>query len=142
VIPTAIVLHHSTTKDSYTFSWAAMRKYHVEFRRYREIGYHFGIELIGDGYEVVLGRLMNETGAHCQAKRMNHRSLGICFVGNFNLEYPPAEMWALGVRLVRSLIEVIPTISPNAIYGHRHFAQTDCPGLKFDFIQFMKEVGK
>ena len=49
----------------------------------------------GDG-EVETGRLENESGAHCSADGMNFKSIGICLVGNFDIDKPtPAQMQAL-----------------------------------------------
>ena len=136
--PSRIILHHSLTKDSKTVSWNAIRMYHMGFLGWSQIGYHYGIELVGQHYEIFTGRMMNEQGAHCQGH--NENSLGICFIGNFDLGRPCPEQWNLGVKLVKSLIDVL-AIPPYRILGHHQYDDNkSCPGKYFDIIKFVKAV--
>ncbi|MDA8140383.1 MAG: peptidoglycan recognition family protein [Desulfobacteraceae bacterium] len=161
--PSAIVLHHSLTNDGHTVSWNSIRRFHTSYRiedniidpsrvqeleaagmpvvrPWRDIGYHFGIELVDGRYEILSGRMMTETGAHCPQQNMNKRALGICFVGNFDETPVPVPQLALGLRLVRSLMELFD-ISLGNIYGHRELEPyKTCPGLKFDLKQFRTDL--
>lgn len=133
---THIILHHSLTRDGQTVSWNAIRKYHTRDLGWRDIGYHFGIELVGDHYEILLGRQLDETGAHCRQKNMNRKSFGICLVGNFDDHKIPEAQWNLALKLVRSLMHVF-TISLENIKGHCEYANyKTCPGKNFSLTAF------
>ena len=134
--PNKIILHHSLTKDSKTVSWDAIRNYHVNTKHWKDIGYHFGIELINNHYEVLTGRMMNEQGAHTRG--YNTDSLGICFIGNFDDEDVPVDQWGLGVRLVRSLCFLL---NIGEVKGHRDYAgYKTCPGKRFSMDKFRNDL--
>jgi N-acetyl-anhydromuramyl-L-alanine amidase AmpD len=139
--PVLIVIHHSLTKDSGTVSWQAMRNYHLS-KGFSDIGYHYGIEQINGRYEVLVGRGMNKTGAHTRHAGMNHKSLGICFVGNFDISEPPLAMWRVGVNFVRSLCQTL-AIPPASVTGHRDYTSyKSCPGKFFDLGKFRADLAK
>jgi len=138
--PEYIILHHSLTQDSKTVSWGAIKRHHIEERKWSDIGYHFGTELINEDYQVLLGRMPNKPGAHCKQFSMNYNSIGICFVGNFDLHKPTSLMWEKGLELVRWLKEVykIPT---DHVRGHCEYAAyKSCPGTLFDVNQFRRDL--
>ena len=140
--PTKIIIHHSLTQDGQTVSWGAIRKYHVEIMNWKNIGYHYGIELVGDTYEIFKGRMDNENGAHCLG--YNENSIGICLVGNFDSVEPcNAQVGALQ-RLCRSLMEIYG-IKALDVLGHwETYAMRGvpvgktCPGIRFNMDNFRK----
>jgi len=133
--PEHIIVHHSATADSDTFSWNAIRRYHVQTLGWRDIGYHYGVELVGREVNIMVGRMSNEYGAHCRGGDMNRKSLGVCFVGNYDAGLVSAAMMASGLRLVRALIDIF-NIDPANVHGHNEFSSKTCPGKLFDMDAF------
>ena len=132
--PTQIILHHSFTSDSKTVSFGAIRKYHVETLGWKEIGYHIGIELARNDYEIFMGRMWDIQGAH--TKGQNHNSLGICFIGNYDLKSPSDKILETGAKVVSYWMRLF-NISIDSIFGHRHFASyKSCPGNLFNIEKF------
>lgn len=130
MMPTHIIIHHSLTADSGSVSWDAIRRFHTSWRYngrivspeegehlkeigkhvtapWRDIGYHWGIERVGDKYEVLPGRPECERGAHCAAYNMNASSIGICLVGNFDVADPPERQLSAAIDLVVSISDRI-----------------------------------
>ena len=138
--PTHIVIHHSLTDDSRSVSWEAIRKYHLQ-QGWHDIGYHYGIELVGDHYEIFSGRRPDQSGAHCKEGGMNARSLGICLVGNYDHIRPPDQALALLATLVKSLQNTWGTPLTN-IHRHSDFASyKSCPGRLFPWAEFIGSLG-
>ncbi len=158
--PKRIILHHSLTADSKTVSWGAIRKYHMSYafqgkiiskqeadyciqsgqyvkKPWIDIGYHFGIELVNDSYEILVGRMSNIQGAHCRGN--NKDSIGICFVGNYDLTTPSDEIITKGVQLVVWLCKTY-NISVDNVFGHCNFSSKTCPGKNFVLTDFQLEV--
>ena len=141
--PKYIIIHHSLTKDSVSVSWGAIRKYHMGLLpgSYVEhpminIGYHYGIELVDDQYEVLLGRFEDEHGAHCTQQNMNMQSLGICCVGNFDIEQPHIEQWKTCLLLTKYLQQRYNIVTANVL-GHGELAlYKSCPGKNWDMDLF------
>jgi len=138
--PEKIVIHHSLTKDSGSVSWGAIRRYHEMKKNWIDIGYHFGIEKVNGTYEILMGRMMNQAGAHCRAKGFNQFSLGICLVGNLD-EKMTTGIWLGAFRLVHSLMDVFG-LKPEDVVGHREVADDGrtCPGMLFDLDDFREKL--
>jgi len=125
-----ITIHHSKTEDSGTLSWNAIRNYHVRGNKWNDIGYHFGLERIGNSYEILIGRTLDHIGAHVGSHNM--ANIGICCVGDFDIIQPDKELIYKLLRLLRWLCKEYH-IPKNHIKGHRMWnpAKT-CPGKLFD----------
>lgn len=142
---THLIVHHSATPDGQTFSWGAIRKFHVEQRGWRDIGYHLGTELVGDYYENVLGRGWDDHGAHCPEGGMNAIGLGWCIVGNFDILKPNPKLWEHIVKTGRFLVRFL-RIPPENILGHSEAqakwgtASKTCPGKSFDMNLLRKDL--
>jgi len=136
---THIMIHHSATEDGKTVSWQAIRRYHMAEKGWRDIGYHFGIELINDHREILVGRNLGEDGAHCMG--MNDKAVGICFVGNFDETPVPEDQWKTGILFVKSLCLELD-IPITCVVPHRDYAPKTCPGKLFDMDLFRKNLQK
>jgi N-acetylmuramoyl-L-alanine amidase len=133
-----ILLHHSLTKDSKTVSWQAIRRYHIQTLGWKDIGYHFGIELMESDYEVIIGRPLTMVGCHC--KGMNKKAIGVCCMGNYDITTPDPEMLKILItRLINPLMALFD-IPVEHIKGHRDFANKSCPGEQFDLEGFRKMI--
>jgi hypothetical protein len=132
--PEYIYLHHSLTKDSGTVSWSAIRKYHIYHNGWDDIGYHYGIEIVGTIPEIFVGRFEGRPGAHVRGHNKN--SIGICLVGNYNDKKPGPEKWNLLMRLVKN-IAFRYAIPVENVLGHREInSNKTCPGTMFDLYKF------
>lgn len=136
--PKIIIVHHSLTKDTETVSWGAIRKYHTVNLGWNDIGYHAGIELIKNDYEILFGRMPNEQGAH--TKSHNQDSIGICYVGNFDEMEPSEDQWLLGIKLINWLMYEYG-IYAHQVFGHREFdPYKSCPGRLFSMSKLRQQL--
>ena len=119
-----IIVHGSATKDSGTVSWQAIRRYHTETKGWGAIGYHFGIELVNEQYEALVGRPLCQSGAHTVGH--NEHSIGVCFVGDHDAAAPPDALLLKGAELIAGLLFVCK-LTTDAIHAHREFANKTCP---------------
>ena len=130
---THIMLHHSLTGDGKTVSWGAIRRHHLETRGLDAIGYHYGVEMVGDHYEVLLGRSELDQAVACPEDEMNACALHVCCVGNFDDAPPPRAMLEvlMGLVILPAIVEY--GLPPERIIGHREVDSTrTCPGSQFD----------
>lgn len=127
-----LMIHHSLTEDTGSVSWGAIRRYHVDTNGWSAIGYHFGVELLRDEYEVLFGRSWNRPGAHCRHDGMNRKALGICCVGNYDDKEPPAAMLdVLAGRLVGPLMDDLAIPKDRVVFHRDHNPHKSCPGRRF-----------
>lgn len=116
--PQYVIIHHSVSKDGNVADWKAIRKYHHEVNGWSDIGYHYGIERVGNSLILQVGRPESQPGAHTKEMHMNSKSLGLCVVGNFDLAPP-------GLEVLRFLAEIVKRkiaeygIPVQSVLGHR-----------------------
>ena len=133
--PTEIMIHHSASHDGPEDNTAAIRRWHMGTPPngpadgpYVDVAYNALVELIGSGYEVIMGRDWDINGAHTLGH--NDHSLGICLIGNFNLSPPPQAQLTRAAKQI-AMWQRIYNIPKDRILFHREVNQTDCPGTMF-----------
>ncbi|MBC7289020.1 MAG: N-acetylmuramoyl-L-alanine amidase [Armatimonadetes bacterium] len=128
-----VILHHTWQPTAADYAgektWQAIRRYHIETRGWREIGYHLGIAPDGTVWRL---RPLTMTGAHClgryQGHRVNDVSIGLAMIGNFDVEDP--ELCLPLACQVMAIVCRVFGFGPGQIYFHRNFQDKSCPGLK------------
>ena len=131
---TALVLHHSATQEG---SARSFDNYHRTHNGWPSLGYHF---VVGNGSQTPDGALetgprwtRQEPGAHANSSEFNTHGIGICLVGNFELE-PPTEAQVQTVSaLVGDLCRRFK-IPRSRVFSHgqiREGGSTACPGRLF-----------
>jgi LysM repeat protein len=140
-----IVIHHSGTPSG---SARGMDRYHREERHMENgLAYHFVIgngSGMGDG-EVFVGRRWTEqlAGGHVASESQNKVALGICLVGNFDVDKPTLKQMKLLNALIDSLLARCD-LSAKDVKTHQQInvMHTRCPGLNFPANAFLKELRK
>lgn len=130
-----IIVHCTATPEGKDFTVADIRKMH-KMQGWSDIGYHY---LIYRNGTVMPGRDVDIIGAHCQGH--NAHSIGVCYVGGVAQDgKTPKDTRTLQQRAaLLKLLEELRTIYPSAkIYGHRDFANKDCPS--FDAKKEYKKI--
>ncbi|HWP39989.1 MAG TPA: peptidoglycan recognition family protein [Tepidisphaeraceae bacterium] len=131
-----IIIHHSATPAG---SAAVFDKMHRD-KGWDELGYHF---VIGNGTDSGNGQievgprwLKQKWGAHAKTadNRFNDYGIGICLVGNFDIERPTAQQMQSLARLTAWLMRTYH-IPPGNVLGHRDTKPTDCPGRNLNVAQ-------
>ena len=97
------------------------------------VGYHY---FIGFNGMMKVARRETDIGAHCDAKNMNYRGIGICLAGDFTKNQPNKEQLETLAALVRD-IQIRNNIPDNRVLLHRECKPTTCPAV--DLRKLMKE---
>ena len=126
--PVQVIVHHSAaTVPNPQFDaineWHKVREFPLSEMGWF-VGYHYVIEKDG---AILRARGDSEEGAHTIGQ--NTASLGVCLVGNFDVEMPTkAQVDSLGVLLYDLCKEY--EIPDERIVPHRRYANKDCFGTK------------
>lgn len=118
---THLICHHSASSVA---NAEGIHTYHKSLG-WAGIAYHFLIRKDGSIYA---GRPIGAQGGHTVG--MNHCSIGICFEGNFDVEYMTDAQLKAGQELVAYILDKYPGI---IVGQHKEFGQTACPGKNFPF---------
>ena len=119
-----IVIHCSASHQNVDVH--DIRRWHVNERKWSDIGYHYVITPDGDVQE---GRPMYKAGAH--VARHNHDSIGICWVGGYKGVDNRTDAQKLAMReLIMSLVAEYDIEAQN-ILGHCDFkgVTKTCPNF-------------
>ena len=128
------IIHCSATRPNWmalnTFEEqvAELRRWHMQDRGWRDIGYH---RVIGRNGELAIGRSLYEIGAHVAGH--NAGTIGICLLGGhgssatdrFEDHFTPEQAHTLRVYLA-DLASLTPL---KKISGHNEYAAKACPGF-------------
>lgn len=130
-----IVVHHSETE---TGNVETFRTYHVNVKKWADIGYHY-IICNGSGGrngEIQAGRREDLQGAHAAktGPNRNANSVGVCLVGKGN--FTSAQYEALLVTLTELCQKYGIAPSEATIQGHHG----DCPGPGLNLQQVILKV--
>ncbi|QDP66270.1 MAG: putative endolysin [Prokaryotic dsDNA virus sp.] len=127
---TKLIVHCSATPEGKDYSVDTIRDWHLK-RGWSDIGYHFVIYRNG---EVVEGRPIERTGAHCKGE--NYCSIGICYIGGVESEKQNGKWIPKDTRtpeqkdalddLLCQLSELYPK---SKVYGHCDFSSKACPSF-------------
>lgn len=136
--PKGIVIHCSATKDTSSKSWDAIRKFHKETNGWSDIGYHYGVELIGNRVEILQGRPITKAGAHTAGW---NESIGICLVGDYDREAPDKAHMDKLIEITLDVLDMFQHLTPANVFPHNKFApHKTCPGRAFPWQSFINEV--
>lgn len=134
---TEIIVHCSATRANWmhdapvTAKVAEIRRWHVQDRGWRDIGYHYVIDRDG---AVALGRPLGQTGSHVKGR--NTGTVGICLIGghgssaydDFSDNFTQAQD-----RALRAVIADLRRKYGNLdVSSHSDYAAKACPGFKAD----------
>lgn len=124
-----IVIHH--TGLSVLQDVNVIHNYYLNRTDYNfnGIGYNFYVRKDGTVWE---GRPIEYQGGHCLSH--NHKSVGICFEGNFEKEKMGTKQYNAGVELIKYVLKKYPNCK---IYKHKELNATDCPGKNFPFSKMV-----
>jgi LysM repeat protein len=131
-VPTRITVHHSgnvhdAEMDPETWLRQVDHNHQLGLDKAEPwacIGYHFIIAADGRVFE---GRPLAYQGAHAGWDAVNRLNIGICLLGDFDVEHVPAAQRDSLIRVLDRLCRA-DHIPHSHVSGHNHFKTTQCPG--------------
>lgn len=137
----SIIIHHSVSPRSQTLEKSILsfdRTHRIRLHPIKnKLGYHIAYHyVIAENGAVKQTRADDEIGWHASNLAVNKKSIGICLIGNFDVEHPsPRQLWAL-----RDVIKAIKArFYIKEVSGHRKYASKSCPGKNFP-DKFIKDA--
>lgn len=157
-----IILHHSATPDgNFLSDFDAIKRFHMSYRLkgdiitkekaeqliaqgqrvilpWVDIAYHFILEYDGGKFVIKQGRDLETSGAHCVG--MNGKGIGICVVGNYDVVEPTDEQLEIISNVCTELVCRFKIPVQNIKPHHFYAAWKSCPGNKFPWMKFAKQI--
>jgi hypothetical protein len=137
---TEIILHCADTRPNWMAGRsladkvAEIRRWHVEQRGWRDIGYHWIVDRFG---AVAPGRSESEIGAHVEGH--NRGTIGICLLGGYGASaddlFEKNFTGAQATAAKRLIGGIKRRTAIGRVSGHQDYAAKACPG--FRVIAFM-----
>ncbi|GJQ67020.1 hypothetical protein Trydic_g21935 [Trypoxylus dichotomus] len=123
-----VVIHHSdgpacSSTQRCKNIVKGIQNYHMNYKGWEDIGYNF---LVGGDGNVYEGRGWNKHGSHLIP--YNGKSIGICFLGNFQTSSPPSQQLQAAKDLIAYGVNHNWISNSYDVLGHRQADITDCPG--------------
>jgi len=126
----SIAIHHSATVEG---SPKAFATYHVNAKHWPGIGYTYVVGKDGKVYKCwPLSTMTYHVG------KSNRSAVGICLVGNYDVETPPPVQLDAAAALVKQLQAVWS--GQLLVKGHRQYpgySWKSCPGSRFPWQEFL-----
>ncbi len=139
-----VVLHHSATAKGNADNFD---RYHRDKKKWEHgLAYHF---VIGNGSgsgngEIEVGDRWKKQihGAHTANMDLNRISIGICLVGNFELDNEPTNNQLESLASLVSYFSQKYHIPKSRIVRHSQVLQkgTACPGKNFPYKELINEI--
>lgn len=124
---TKIIVHCTDTPRGRSVTFDEIKRWHVEERKFSDIGYHFVVMLDGTIYP---GRPLKTPGAHTKGE--NKCSIGIAYVGGRCKDNKIAEDTRTKYQkdaLFILIQELMMQFTKAKVYGHRDFSDKPCPSF-------------
>jgi N-acetylmuramoyl-L-alanine amidase len=130
---THVVVHHSATTQGTAEAFA---RYHVGLG-WPGCSYHYVIDKQG-----VVFKCQPASRITWHAANYNGRSIGICMVGNFDIEQPTEAQKATLLALLKDTMRSY-NIPSSHVVGHREVpaAKKSCPGRHVKMDQIRSAIG-
>ncbi|GFS32467.1 peptidoglycan recognition protein 1 [Nephila pilipes] len=131
-----VFIHHTAgatcnNKDTCSKITRQTQNYHLDTRKWADIGYSF---LVGGDGRIYEGRGWKAIGAHTYG--YNSKAIGISFMGNFDKVAPSAAMLNAARNLIDCGVQKKFISASRQIHGHRDAKCTACPGAAlYNIIQ-------
>ncbi|XP_070571270.1 peptidoglycan recognition protein 3-like [Ptychodera flava] len=124
-----VILHHTagrrcSTYESCCAEMRSIQNFHMDGRKWWDIGYTF---CVGEDGRVYEGRGWNVQGAHSIG--YNAKSIGLCILGNFVNDSPNKAALDAAQKFLEYCVENNKLTPDYTLYGHRQSKNgTVCPG--------------